>query len=122
MRLAMAGFVKIYANQYVLDEAERNILLKYPEHIGDYYDLLAQVKPIMTSGKTFEKLSSLLKKIIPANDIPVFIGAVDGKVKFLVSLDRRHVISKKIRDLQWPFEIVLPGEFLRELKGRSAEA
>ena len=32
-QLAQAGIIEVFANQHVLDEAERNLLLKLPKNI-----------------------------------------------------------------------------------------
>lgn len=37
MELAKHGLIRIYANKHVLDEAERNLILKSPESVPSFY-------------------------------------------------------------------------------------
>lgn len=119
MELAKYQLIKVLTNQHVLDEAERNLLLKSPASMDIYYSLLSQVKPKMVERPIPEELVQRLKKIVPSGDILVLAGAVLSGASYLVSLDRQHIVNENMRKMSWPFGILLPGEFLKIVRKQS---
>lgn len=65
-----------------------------------------------------KKLDLKYKKIVlDIGDIHLFTSAKNVKADYLISLDKKHVLSlkNKVKD----FKIASPGEFLKEIKGNS---
>lgn len=112
MRLAEAGLLEVCANQHVLDEAERNLLLKSYNSLTFYYSLLTKIHPAIASSKVSPEFEKAYGKFVPAGDLPVLSGAIDSKAEYLITLDKRDLANSKIRNLKWPFLILTPGEFL----------
>jgi predicted nucleic acid-binding protein len=112
MEFAQHGLVQICINQHVLDEAERNLLLKSPHSVDAFHLFFSAIKPIFVAEKLAEATRKQLGEIMPQEDIPVVAGALSGKVRYLITLDKRHIANVRMRLLPWPFKIVLPGEFL----------
>ena len=118
MQLATAGLITIFVNQHVLNEAERNLLLKSPKNIGSYYRILSEVKPVVEDNPISPALNSVLTKLVPLSDVPVLAGALTSRVAYLVSLDRHHIVNETLVNLDWPFKVVLPGTFLETIRGQ----
>lgn len=103
-----------YATKEVLREAELNIRLKEPLAARlRFYELLTEIKPRMiTISKKQARVRFL--KIINRKDTYVLEGARNAKVEYLVTLDRKHFFTKIVKQSKLPFEILTPGELLRE--------
>jgi len=111
-RLAQTGLIKGFANNHVLEEAERNLLLKAPQKLEAYFRLLKNTKPETVNLAPDLKFVRRLDYLLPAKDIPVVFGALATKADFLISLDKKHILQPKLKALGWPFRIVSPKEFL----------
>lgn len=113
--LAKKKLIKVYANNHVLQEAERNLLLKSPDKLADYYLLLSEVAPVIVGNNVFGDIELQIKRAVPESDIPVLAGAVLSQADYLITLDKRDIANERVRKHLWPFRIVLPGEFLKIL-------
>lgn len=111
-RLAGEGLIQTVTNRHVLDEAERNLLLKAPKKLNAYFALLAKTKPEVNNLLPDDDIARTLGSLLPPKDKPVIFGALDAKADFLVSLDKKHILQPKLRALSWPFKIVSTKEFL----------
>jgi len=107
--------VTLYATRQVLREAERNVREKEPISVRlRFYELMVDLNPqIVTIYK--RSAESHYSKIIDKKDIHVLEGARKTKVDFLVTLDRKHFLTKKVKEAVLPFVVVSPGELLRAL-------
>ncbi len=114
-QIAQAGLISICASQYVLDEAERNLLLKSPNHLPAYYKILRNSVANIIKREAETVDSAGLKNIISLSDIPVILGALECGADYLISLDKKHLANDQIRKISWPFKIMTPGEFLQSL-------
>ena len=115
-RLAEAGLIQALANNHVLEEAERNLLLKAPNKLADYSGLIKMAAPKLNSAIPSDALIQKLAGLMPAKDMPVIAGAVEATADFLVSLDKKHILQPKLKALGWPFRIVSTKEFLEIIR------
>ena len=115
-RLAEAGFIQALANYHVLEETERNLLLKAPNKLADYSRLMKTVVPKLNSAIPSNALIQKLAGLVPAKDMPVIAGAVGTTADFLVSLDKKHILQPKLKTLDWPFRILSTKEFLEIIR------
>lgn len=105
----------IYATSQVLREAERNIRKKEPLSARlRFYDLLSDTRPKMVKIDK-KKVEKEYQKMMNRKDSFVLAGAKKAKVNYLVTLDRKHFFTKKVKQARLPFQILTPGELLREL-------
>ena len=111
-QLAGANLIKVCANQHVLEEAERNLLLKSPQKLAAYFHLLKITRPETVKLPLPKAIIEKINAIMPAKDIPVVAGALNAKADFLISLDKKHILQPNLKDAGWPFEIASPKEFL----------
>lgn len=95
--------------EYNIIEIERNLTRKMPEVLpvyNRYLPLLSlDIIPLPTAGE-IDKLSGITSK----KDIPVLASAINGKVDFLVTGDKKDFIHLKGK---YPFRILSPSEFLK---------
>ena len=115
-RLAEEGLIQAFASNHVLEEAERNLLLKAPKQLSSYFKLLKQLDPEIRNVRVSDVLRRDLDGIMPAKDIPVIAGALDTRADFLISLDKKHILRPELKALNWPFKIVSTKEFLEIIK------
>ncbi|MEK7617531.1 MAG: putative toxin-antitoxin system toxin component, PIN family [Patescibacteria group bacterium] len=112
-RLAEAGLIQAFANNHVLEEAERNLLLKALKKLNDYYRLIKTAAPKISTISPNPVLVKKLDGLLPAKDMPVLAGALDAEADFLVSLDKKHILQPKLKNLDWPFQILSTKEFFK---------
>lgn len=115
LKLVEKKHLSVYATNQILREAERNIRKKEPLPTRlRFYELASEIKPktITINKKNAEQR---FLKIINRKDTYVLEGASRARVKYLVTLDRKHFFSEKVRKAKLPFKILTPGELLREL-------
>lgn len=110
LALSQKKKIAIYVSQIVINEAIRNIKKKLPENI-----LLKFYKYLAVSNFEkidFQKEEEVTKyaNITVEKDIHVIAGAYKTKAKYLITLDKKHLLKINNRDL--PFQIVSPKIFL----------
>ncbi len=102
---------------HALLEAERNIRSKLGEkYLARHHQNLLELKPIIQSiaAVPTEKLVEF-EKFIPMKDIPILVGAILSNAQFLITLDRRDFLeNRRLRSLPLPFDIITPGDFLKQ--------
>ena len=111
-QLAKSVALSIVTNEYALKEAKINIEKKLgKDKLPDFYKLVVLLDNVDTKKVTAKQIISL-KNIIIAKDIPILASAINMKVDFLVTLDKKDFMSKKMLAENFPFEIVTPGKYL----------
>lgn len=115
LELAKKGKLEVFITREVLKEAERNLRLKEDVRVlVRYYENLKFTKlKIITIDKG--KAKKKFEKIINEKDALVLAGAGKSKVDYLVTLDRKHFFTNKMRLARLPFKIVTPGQLIEEL-------
>ena len=107
--------ISVYASKEVLLEAESNIRLKESLKVRlRFYELVKKnkIRIVPIHKKTAEKK---YLKIINRKDTYVLEGARKSKAKYLLTLDKKHFFTIKIKKAKLPFKTITPGEFLQEL-------
>lgn len=87
----IAQEIDLYLSSDVVEETERNLKRKAPEGLTYFYEIyesssFLQVKP--TKIQIFKAA-----KIVIGKDAPIVAGAIAAKADFLVSYDRKHLLS-----------------------------
>ena len=94
--------------EYNLIEIERNLTKKMPDVLPVYRKYFAmlnlEVVPLPSSGE-INKLSGTTSD----KDVPVLVSAINGKVDFLITGDKKDFVKLKGK---YPFRILTPAEFL----------
>ena len=107
---------RVVSSRLVLLEAERNIRTKLGrDALLRFYQEIASLDLELIETPTQDEIADQIQ-IIDRKDAHVLAAAVKGHVKFLLTLDRKHFMSSKVRHAGLPFQIITPGEFLSSLR------
>ena len=85
--LATEGRLQLVSSRYAIEEAWRNIALKYPECLRELSDLLATLGVTGEPGVEHSSLAS--GHGLPDKDIPILAAAIAASATVLVTGDRR---------------------------------
>jgi len=120
--LILNGRLEVTASRLVLREAERNLRRKRPpKDLKAFHQLLKHAKlrvirtPPETAWKPYEG-------VLHPKDVPVLAAAVESKAAYLITLDRRHFLTKTVTEKVPELRILTPGDFLREMVRQTAPA
>jgi predicted nucleic acid-binding protein len=99
----------------VLLEARVNIADKFSSReLIHFYQLLAALDPEMIAVPVAEKLIEY-KSLVAQKDAHVLAAALQCGSKYLITLDRRHLMTPEILKAGLAIKIVTPGDFLKEI-------
>ncbi len=101
-------------SRLVLLEAERNIRKKLPPSALSSYHRALEEAPFRVVPGPMEEELRLYQAIIHEKDAPILAAAVAGRAVYLITLDRRHFMTEKIRQAHLPLKILTPKEFFQE--------
>ena len=97
----------------VLLEARVNIADKFGEtELLRFYRQLAALDPLMTGQPTKEQLD-LCTPLTGEKDAHVLAAALACDAEYLLTLDRRHLLTPAVDAAGLPVTVMTPGEFLR---------
>ena len=108
------------ASRLVLREADRNLRRKAPPvALKAFRRFLQQVKVRVVLTPSDETMRAYEGMVDP-KDLPVLAAAVESKVDFFLTLDRRHFLSSGLEERIKKPHILGPADFLRNiyLKGK----
>ncbi len=101
----------------VLLEARVNIAEKFGEtELIGFYRQLAALAPEMADPPSPERLAGSAT-IVGDKDAHVLAAALECGADYLLTLDRRHLITAAVLAAKLPLRVMTPGEFLREIAG-----
>ena len=98
-------------SRQVIVEADRNFLAKLPRLVSRFRRFIHDLKPLLIDDPG----PGLVKKadaIVGRKDASILAAALDGKVDFLATLDKKHFLSPRVRR-ETDVTVVTPSEFLR---------
>ncbi len=114
LKLAREGKILGYVSDFVIQEVERN-LDKLRLKKEDLKLALSNFKALVFGGKlSIEDHYEFILTVDP-KDLHIFIACDKLKVDYLVSLDKKHILSLKNK-VEF-VKIFTPGELLAKLKG-----
>ena len=113
LTLARQKHVTLVASRLVLREAERNLRQKSTQRVvGAFRRFLRETKVMMMPTLPDQVLARYEHAIHP-KDVPVLASAVEAKVDYLLTLDRKHFMTTAARAAAGRVKIATPGECLR---------
>lgn len=104
--------ITLYANDFVIAEVARIMRKKFPEKIDSAYRLISSAQLVIEknpSAKEVQKISELIDDI---KDAPILAGALKRNVECLITLDKKHFMSDKLKSVNLPIKILTPKEFI----------
>ena len=114
---AIRGEIDLVISQLVLDEVARNLQSKAPELVVEF-TYLRDVVALELVYPTRRKVEDVME-YCAAKDAAIVAAAKAGRVDYLVSLDRRHLVDAPEVAAASGVNIVLPGELLQEIRKRA---
>lgn len=113
LHLARQRKIKAFVSEDALSEAAKNVNLKLDD-IGEErlktYLIKANLK--LVDSPEAETIA-LCEKFIHFKDAPILAAAITKKVDILLTLDRKHFLTKSVADFAKPMKILTPGDFLK---------
>jgi len=85
--LAQAGVCVLLTSSFALDEALRNVHVKYPAQVQTLETLAGEVELVAEGGVA---LAEWAAGLLPTKDAPILAAAVATNADALVTGDRRH--------------------------------
>lgn len=118
--IAGRGKIHLYSSKLVLREAEKNLRLKStPGNLKSFHRYLQKIK-IHVVPFPEDKITASYEALIHPKDLPVLGAAMTSKADYLITLDKRHFLTKALKlKLKKP-AVMTPGDFIRQiyLKGK----
>jgi predicted nucleic acid-binding protein len=98
-------------SRQVLVEADRNFSAKLPGLVNQFRQFIRNLAPLMVEdppAAAVERSASLIDR----KDAAILAAAIESKVEFLITLDKKHFLKQKVlRNI--PIQICTPSDFLR---------
>ena len=114
-RLVKKGEIEGYTTETVIKELQNNILKFSQKTKKNLESFIANHKFIVRSEITERETRPYLK-IIVDKDAHVLAGAILANANFLLSLDKKHVLTKRVKKHLLPIRIFSPKQFWQALK------
>ena len=116
--LAESGHIMVTISEQVVTETERAIARKVPSAINDFREaILASKARILRDPSQEDVMANLILISHPA-DVPILLAAMQDKVDYLVTLNRKHFIDDPDVAQQSGLRIGTPGDALIWVRGQ----
>ena len=113
LHLSRQRKIKAFVSEDALSEAVKNVNLKLDD-IGEErlktYLIKANLK--LVDSPEAEAIA-LCEKFIHFKDAPILAAAITKRVDILLTLDKKHFLTKLVADFAKPIIILTPGDFLK---------
>ncbi len=109
--LCEAESIQMVISRQVLVEADRNFSAKLPGLVNQFRHFIRNLAPLMVEdppAAAVERSASLIDR----KDAAILAAAIESKVEFLITLDKKHFLKQKVQR-NIPIEICTPSDFLR---------
>lgn len=111
--LGLERKLNLVTTYYAIKESRRNIEKKLPEALPRYERYLKEGR-FKIQKNTSKKETVIYEELIDdLGDVPIIAACVKYKVKFLITLDRKHLIGNQQLSVKTGLCILLPGEFMK---------
>ena len=109
--LCEAESIQMVISRQVLVEADRNFSTKLPGLVTQFRQFIQNLAPMMVEdppAMAVERTATLIDR----KDAIILAAAIEAKVDYLITLDKKHFIKERVRR-NIPIEICTPADFLR---------
>lgn len=111
--LCAQGKAVALVTRLVLREAERNIKDKMAEQaLVRFYELLGNLDPEVVPLPSPEAIDRAAE-VVADKDAHVVAGAREGSASHLITLDRKHLLPRKVRRALLPIVVCTPGDYIQ---------
>jgi predicted nucleic acid-binding protein len=116
--LAESGQITVTISEQVLAETERAIARKVPKALNDLRQAILASQVRIVRDPSQEDVSAHPKLVSHPPDIPIVLAAMQAKVDYLVTLNRKHFIDDPGVTQQSGLRIGTPGDALSWVRGQ----
>ena len=110
-----SGRFRAAVSATVLLEARVNIAEQFGEReLLRFYQQLAAMDPEMVPPPSEERLREC-NPLTTEKDAHVLAAALECEAAYVLTLDRRHLLTSDVQSAGLPLRVVTPGDFLREI-------
>lgn len=106
--------VQLIANRVVLRETDRNLRSKAPLKIVKAFRRFLHETKIEIVSPLTDTLLSQYETLIHPKDAVILGTALEARVDFLMTLDRRHFLTPQVLAKQGKTKILTPENFIEE--------
>lgn len=119
---ALKGDYQLVLNSYVIEEARRALIARFPKEINRFDAFLTTCDYEAAAIPTAEAVHANAALVRDITDVPVALAAIEAGVDCLVSEDKDLTVRDQTTDeLRRREAIYLSGTFLREIMGWTTE-
>lgn len=114
INLAKKGKLLLFSSRFAIKEAERNLSKKAKEHHLDrFYQILEEVKITLVDVKR-DLAKKTFGKMTGEKDAPILAAAIKSKANFLLTFDRKHLLTPKVKRKSFPIIVLTPEELIKK--------
>ncbi|HFE67130.1 MAG TPA: PIN domain-containing protein [Chloroflexi bacterium] len=118
----LRGDFQLVLNQYVIEEARRTLLKRFPQHIEKFDFFLEVSQYELTSAPAKEQVLAHQNLVRDVTDVPVALAAINAEVDYLVSEDKDLTTQDETTAvLRSHINVLISGTFLRTVMGWNSE-
>lgn len=110
--LAESEHINVTISEQVVAETERAIAKKVPQALNDLRQAILATKARIVRDPSVEEVMEDLELISHAADVPIILAAMQDKVDYLVTLNRKHFMDDPGVAQRAGIKIGTPGEAL----------
>ena len=118
LELAARRRLHVVTSRVALREAKRNLSAKSPRRALQRFHRLLKAIPVEVVRAPDEEALASYADVIHPHDVPILAAALDAQVDYLVTLDRRHFLTPRVRARAGTVTVLTPGDALKDLIGR----
>jgi predicted nucleic acid-binding protein len=119
--VAEGGSITITVSEQVVAETERSLALKVPRALPAYREALRSTGLRIVQNPSAEDVRVYMNVIVHQADVPIVVAAMQAKVDYLVTLNRRHFIDDPGVATRSGVRIGTPGDALVWVRGQLAK-
>jgi len=110
------GDIDLIISDHVITETERSLARKIPHALSDYRAVLKDAKIKIVRNPSAEEIQANLSMIADKDDVPILLAAIQAKVDYLATHNRKHFLDDPTVAEKVGFKIGTPGDVLGWLR------
>lgn len=118
LHLSRMKKIKALISEDVLGEAKKNVEQKLDETGKQRLDVYLKLARLVLIPDPKPETVKVAEAAIHVKDAPILAAAIAVKADVLLTLDRKHFLTKKVTDFAQPMKVMTPGDWLH-LQGRT---
>ena len=112
LRLGETGAVRLLVSQQVIAETERNLARKAPDALPAFRLAIKQARVRIVRDPSSNAVAAAQGLVSHPADVPVLLAAMQARVDYLVTFNRKHFLEDPQVALRAGILIGLPGDAL----------